>query len=219
MELKGKKVAFLGDSITEGAGVAKWKNCYHQRIGEKAGLAAVYVDAIGGTRIAHQSHASEYPRHDLALCGRMYNLPKDADLVIVFGGTNDYGHGDAPLGTPEDTTCDTFCGALDHMMRYLKDTYKKVVFMAPARRDWCDHPSGHAYKRGNAHVLSVYVDAIVACGKKYDIPVLNLFDALPIDPCIPEQRTAFTTDGLHLNDNGHAVLADTLLAFLEGLEE
>ena len=43
MELKGKRVIFLGDSITEGAGVTDIANCrYDNRLKKMCGMAEVY---------------------------------------------------------------------------------------------------------------------------------------------------------------------------------
>ena len=111
MDLKGKKIAFLGDSITEGVGVENQNLRYDRRMAEKYGIEAVNF-GISGTRLAHQRKASDKPRFDLCFCGRAYDLPKDSDIIVVFGGTNDYGHGDAPFGTDTDTTPDTYCGAV-----------------------------------------------------------------------------------------------------------
>ena len=42
-------------------------------------------------------------------------------MIFVFGGTNDYGHGDAPLGKQGDNDPLTFYGALyDLYQRLLK---------------------------------------------------------------------------------------------------
>lgn len=224
MNLKGKKVAFVGDSISEGVGVSAWENCYHQLVKKKAELAWAHVNAISGSRIAHQINPSECPRGDLLMSGRAYDLPKDADIVVVFGGINDYCHGDAPIGAMGDTTCGTFWGAVDHMMKYLKSTYPTVVFMTPGRC-FCDghsgeEPSCHEYKRGNAVPLPEYVQAIVACGEKHGVPVLNLYERLPIDPADPAQMAAYISGGgVHYNDRGHAMIADLLLAFLQDIDD
>ena len=66
MNIKGYKVNFLGDSITEGVGVTDRENCrYDNRVKKMLGLAGVNNYGIGGTRLAHQIHASSKPRHDL----------------------------------------------------------------------------------------------------------------------------------------------------------
>ena len=58
MQLQGKKINFLGDSITEGAGVANPANIFHARLAREYGLAAARNWGIGGTRIARQQTPS-----------------------------------------------------------------------------------------------------------------------------------------------------------------
>ena len=136
MNIKGFKVNFLGDSITEGVGVVDRANCrYDKRLEKMCELSKVNNYGIGGTRLAHQQHASEKPRHDLCFCGRVYNMDKTADMVVVYGGVNDYIHGDAPFGEIGDKTPATFCGGVYFLMNFLRENYagKPVVFMTPAR--------------------------------------------------------------------------------------
>lgn len=217
MELWGKKIAFLGDSITEGTGVSDCENNrYDNRIGAALGLSAVYNHGIGGTRLAHKSVPSEKPRYDLTFCGRVYNLERDADVIVVFGGTNDYGHGDAPLGTRTDETPATYMGAVRFLMNYLTTEFagKTVVFMTPAHRlgdgDVCrSHP-----KNGTGRPLVEYVDAILDIAKDYHIPVLDLYRDLGIDPNREEDLKKYAPDGLHFNDAGHARIAALLEALL-----
>ena len=63
-------------------------------------------------------------------------MQKTADAIIVFGGTNDYGHGDAPLGTPQDRTPKTFYGALHTLILYLLNAYPtaQIVILTPLHR-------------------------------------------------------------------------------------
>ena len=220
MELFGKKVNFLGDSITEGSGVSDIPNCrYDNRLKMQFSLTTNNY-GIGGTRLAHQTHASEKPRWDLCFCGRAYNLDPTADLTVVYGGVNDYLHGDAPFGEEGDTTPDTFVGAVYFLMNLLKTEYptQKIVFMTPARCKFygTDYttPSLHANKRPDARPLADYVRVVVETGKKFAIPVLNLYENLDIDPRKEEDCARLTADGLHFNDAGHALLADLLADFL-----
>ena len=224
MELKGKIIDFLGDSITEGAGVKDIKACrYDNRIHERFELAAHYNYGIGGTRIAHQGVPSENPRYDLCFCGRAYNMNKSADVVVVYGGVNDYIHGDAYFGNMDDTTPATFSGAVYFLMSKLRELYpdKAIVFMTPAHMHFCGHsdkfPSPRAIKKADAKPLSAYVDVIKARGEQFGIPVLDLFEKLPINPNNEADKLKYTTDGLHFNDDGHAILANVLGDFLESL--
>lgn len=114
MELKGKTINFLGDSITEGVGVSDINNNrYDNRLKSLLGLKKVNNYGIGGTRIAHQYFPSEKPRYDLCFCGSAYNMDKGADVIVVYGGVNDYIHGDACFGKLKGKMPATFCGVVD----------------------------------------------------------------------------------------------------------
>jgi lysophospholipase L1-like esterase len=223
MELKGKIIDFLGDSITEGVGVYDQNKRYDNVAHRRLELAAHYNYGIGGTRLAHQSAPSEIPRYDLCFCGRAYMLEKSADLIVVYGGVNDYIHGDAYFGKMEDRTPATFCGAVYFLMNFLKTNYegKQIVFMTPAHMhfkgisDKC--LSGRPMKKPDAQPLAAYVEVIKARGEELGIPVLDLFEKLPIDPNNESDREKYTVDGLHFNDIGHEILANTLCDFLESL--
>lgn len=219
MELQGKKIAFLGDSITEGCGVENLVNRYDNRLKEMCGLAAVYNYGIGGTRIACNTHASEKPRYDLYFSARAYDMEKDVDLVVVFGGTNDYGHGDAPFGTSEDVTPDTYLGGVRFLMKLLREIYQNtpIVFLTPARRNGDEAIYFRQTTNPHARSLIHYVDGIQLIAKDFEIPVLDLYHELGIDPNLAEHREKYAPDGLHFNDAGHAKLAAVLRDFLLAL--
>ena len=224
MDIKGFKVNFLGDSITEGVGVTDIANCrYDNRLGVMCNLSAVNNYGIGGTRLAHQIKPSEKPRHDLCFCGRAYNMDTTADMVVVYGGVNDYLHGDAPFGAIGDTTPATFCGAVYFLMRYLREVYaeKTVIFLTPARlfyREIDDQkPSVHERKYVMGKPLRAYADVILQTSKQFNIPVLDLYENLGINPRDPQMYTAYTVDGLHFNDAGHGVIAEHLSAFIKAM--
>ena len=215
---------FLGDSITEGVGVAdRGNNRYDNVLKKNCGLAATYNYGIGGTRLAYQRTPSAKSRWDLFFCGRAYDLNKSADIIVVYGGVNDYIHGDAFFGQLGDTTQDTFCGAVYFLMNLLRTEYpgKTVVFMTPARLCYDGNdgtaPSARANKAPDAKPLPAYIEIIEKTAARFDIPVLNLWEKLGIDPTKPEDKEAYTIDGLHFNDAGHAVIAARLQEFLEAL--
>ena len=97
MELKGKKVNFLGDSITQGVGVSAPDKKYVEVFAKKYGTALVRNYGISGTRIARQKQTSVRTTWDVDFRTRLPLMEKEADLVFIFGGTND-SWADCPLG-------------------------------------------------------------------------------------------------------------------------
>ena len=57
MDIYGKKFVFLGDSITEGCGVADKANIFTNRLASEYHLEKALNYGIGGTRIARQTGA------------------------------------------------------------------------------------------------------------------------------------------------------------------
>jgi len=225
MELKGKKIVFLGDSITEGVGVKDRKNNrYDNILKRECELAATYNYGISGTRLAHQSVPSQNPRHDLCFCGHAYDMESSADIVVVYGGINDYIHGDAPVGAYGDRTPATFAGGVWFLMNLLSEKYPKkpIVFMTPARCVFGDDvvytsPSRRPGKKADAMPVLGYVEIIQRTAKDFGIHVLDLYHGLPVDPIDQAQKEKYTSDGLHFNDAGHYLLAASLRDFLEAI--
>ena len=224
MNVKGYKVNFLGDSITEGSGLTDMNDCYFNIVSDALGFSKVNNYSIGGTRLAHQSRPSIRPRYDLCFCGRAYDMDHSADMVIVYGGVNDYFHGDAPFGEIGDVIADTYCGAVYFLMNYLRETYgeRPIIFLTPARaflRHEIDDrfPSTHATKRIEGKPLVDYADVIIETAKQFGIHVLDLYRDLGINPLDPEDFEKYTVDGLHFNAEGHKVLANKLKDFIETL--
>lgn len=221
MELEGKIIDFLGDSITEGVGVEDIENCrYDNRLKKMLNLKAVYNHGVSGTRLAHQHHASEKPRHDLCFCGRAYDLNPDADVIIVYGGINDYIHGDASFGTMEDTTPETFCGGVEFLMNLLTELYPNAekVFLTPAKHRYKDldykKPSNREGKLPDAKPLINYRNVIIEKAKAHNMFVVDLYNVLPFDAESSEDYEKYTADGLHFNDEGHKFLAEAVAVFL-----
>ena len=140
MELKGLKMNFLGDSITRGVGASSEDKVYHAILKREAGLLEARNYGISGTRYAIQKGTEKRPKDNYfdvnAFSERFEQMDDDADVVVVFGGTNDYGHGDAPFGEFSDRTPDTFYGALHFVYAGLIKKYlgKPIVIMTPLHR-------------------------------------------------------------------------------------
>lgn len=218
MELQGKKIAFLGDSITEGHGVENPENIFWRRI-EKSTGAKCYGYGIGGTRIAMQHTPSENPLYDFYFASRVDRMIPDADIVVIFGGTNDFGHGDAEFGKDSDRTEETFCSAYHLLLEKVIKRYPKaqIVTMTPLHRDSEKCTGINAHNLYKEFPLETYVDAIISISGYYGIPVLDLFRTSGLQPAVPILKKKYMPDGLHPNDAGHERLAGRLQGFLQSL--
>lgn len=214
MELNGLKINFLGDSITEGCCATTSQLGFVEVMKRKYGLAEARNYGIGGTRIARQHAPSIEQKYDRDFCSRYQEMDADADIVVVFGGTNDHGHGDAPMGTDDDRTPDTFRGACHYLFSKLPAQYPKakIVVLTPLHRVEETIPKGE-----QGWHLADYVQVIRDTAKQYDLPVLDLFETSAIKAQIPEIAAQLTADGLHPNDAGHEILACEIGEFLKAL--
>jgi len=215
MKLQGKKVNFLGDSITEGHGASCHENVYHQVMKREYGLAEARNYGIGGSRFARQIVPSD-PRADRDFCQRATEMEKDADAVVVFGGTNDFGHGDAPVGDFSDREPNTFYGACHWLFRYLIETYPDAVIAVctPLHRTNEDCPKGDGHKAYHYGTLKDYVAIIREVAEYYSLPVIDLFANSGLQPKLDVIRERYVPDGLHPNDAGHVKLAHVIGNFL-----
>ena len=217
MELKGTKINFLGDSITEGAGTSSHDKMYTMLIEREYG-AICQNYGIGGTRIARQKNASAEEKFDRDFVSRVPEMDADADIVVVFGGTNDFGHGDAPIGTMSDRTPYTFYGALHCLYTALIEKYPDVpiAVLTPLHRITEDIPTGDN-KPAPVGTLKEYVNIIREVAEYYSLPVLDLFKESGLQPKIPITQQKYVPDGLHPNDAGNEILAHKIARFLEML--
>ena len=208
MELKNKKINFLGDSITEGAGASEYARCYVEVLKRKYDLQEGRNYGISGTRLARQRKPSENPRFDLDFPSRVAGMEDDADIVVVFGGTNDHGHGDAPLCADSDRTADTFIGGCHQLYTSLlaKYPHSKIIVLTPLHRQ--------IETRADSVMLEDYVNLIRKIAGQYGLTILDLYANSAI---CTATLSELTTDGLHPNDAGHEILATEIGEYLLNL--
>ena len=213
MKIEGMKINFLGDSITEGVGASETSKRYTDVMQRKYGIIANNY-GISGTRFARQSVVTDDP-FDQDYCMRVSTMDETADAVIVFGGTNDYGHGDAPLGTPDDRTPATFYGACHYLFNELLNRYsgKPILILTPLHRLNENNPRGDR-KPEDVAPLSTYRKIIMEVAEIYSLKVLDLYKDAGIQPNNEINRNMLAPDGLHPSDIGHELLADRIATAL-----
>lgn len=208
------KVIFLGDSITEGVGASREEAKYVNKVAEICGV-EVKNFGVSGTRIARQTEPSEWITSDYDFQMRAEVMSKDADKVFVFGGTNDYGHGDAKIGEELDDTPYTFHGALNRLIKRLTELYgkDKICFILPLRRFEEEDLYGQGNRKEPTLNLKGYVDIIRAKCEKAGIDYIDLYKN-GIPKPVTDKGDEYTADGLHPNDKGHLFIAEKIKNYL-----
>lgn len=211
---KGMIINFLGDSITEGVGASDPSKNYVSLFASFTGY-SVRNYGLSGTRFARQKRPSLPTSFDYDFLLRAPAMDPNADFVFVFGGTNDFGHGDAALGKMGDKDPYTFYGALSSLCELLLKRYgaKKLCFILPLPCYGETGTRGNGSKPEGSLPLKAYVDAEKEILAHDGIPSLDLRPFFPV----PEVAgpTELTVDGLHPNDKGYALLAHKIKEYFE----
>jgi lysophospholipase L1-like esterase len=206
---KNKTIDCLGDSITYGAGLSnptaeRWSTILSELTGATCnnyGVSGSKVSEISGDAV--QSFVERYSSMD------------DADLVIIFGGTNDYWHAATEVGTLGNLDTSTFIGALSTIFVNLvaKSPITQIVFVFPYQQYY----SGSSTRADKGHgTFKAFRDAAKSVCEFYSVPMLDLFSDSGFDVIDSEvQRTALTSDGLHANKYGQIYLAKRIKAFID----
>ena len=209
------KAIFLGDSITEGVGASSEANKYVNKVAEICGI-EVKNFGVSGTRIARQTIPYDWVTADYDFQMRAEVMSKDADKVFVFGGTNDYGHGDAKIGNDNDTSPYTFNGAMNNLLKILIGIYgkDKICFILPIRRFLEEDLFGQGHRKEPTLNLKGYVDIIRSKCEKAGVDYIDLYnDGIPKP--LTDKGDEYTADGLHPNDKGHLFIAEKIKEYLE----
>ena len=213
MELSHARINFLGDSITYGCGADSPEKGFVSLIAQETGADCRNYGVIG-TRIARQKQPSECSAFDEDFCQRAEKMDVCADAVVVFGGTNDFGHGDAPLGSDADRTPDTFQGALHTLFSSLMSLYpgKPILIITPLHR-----LSENNRRKDNGCILLDYVQMIRKAAEEYSLPILDLYAYAGLQPRVTAIQQTLMPDGLHPGNLGHQVIAHRIIKALENL--
>lgn len=207
------KIACLGDSITQAANLEKEENyqqySYPSRLGEILGAEAVYNLGIGGSSIGRY--------WDQPFVERYKEIPEDADIIIVMGGTNDgFCISSEELGTLEERKERTFAGDLNELMLGLKENYPDalIVFATPLPNVLHD-----MLRKEREYLLpqKELVDIMKALADEHGIPVIDLYNSNILDSHDAAVIYNYMPDGVHGNAQGYQVLAEHFAAELIAL--
>lgn len=220
---KTKKIACLGDSITEGVNAGGWQ--WHRYIDswcKSNGINSIVTNlGIGGTSVCTSSYVTDRLK---PFVNRLDTIPADADIVVIFGGTNDWGN-NATLGSIIDTGTSSFYGAYKYILEWLavNRPNAKVMTMTPLKRyfrgggtTWVN---AQTTPNNKGNLLQDYVRAVKEVSDLYAVPCVDLHNDSGLNPVLEIVRTKFMGDGLHPTAEGnkkmYPVILDKMRPFLE----
>lgn len=205
-------INFLGDSITQGAGADCEADTYVNVVGATLGC-EVKNYGVGGTRIARQTQPSQMSIYDQDFLMRSEEMGA-ADFLFVFGGTNDFGHGDAEFGELDSRDIYTFCGAVNTLLGNLTARYgkEKICVILPLHRVDEENVYGDGSKKKPSRLLKDYVFVLKTIAEKYGLDTMEFEKEFPYSQIAPGQ--GLTTDGLHPNSHGHKIIAEKICEYL-----
>lgn len=220
---KTKKIACLGDSITEGAKAEGWQ--WHRYIDswcKSNGINSIVTNlGIGGTSVCTSSYVSDRLK---PFVNRLDTIPADADIVVIFGGTNDWGN-NAILGNITDTGTSSFYGAYKYILEWLaiNRPNAKVMTMTPLKRYYrgggTTWVNAQTTPNNKGNILPDYVRAVKEVSEMYAIPCVDLHNESGLNPVLESVRNRFIGDGLHPTAEGnkkmYPVILNKMRPFLE----
>ena len=192
----------LGDSITKANG-------YQPLVKEKLGFSKVENKGMNGQTMAYQkTNKSTYA------IGKNIDYKK-YDLVTIFIGTNDYRY-NKKLGKIQENNKNihdesTFIGSYQMLIEKIlsSNPYIDLVLITPLQRTRDGYDINYTNEAG--HKLIDYVNATKALGKKYSLPVLDLYSTSGFTN---QSMKIYTRDDLHPNKKGYERISDKIYRFL-----
>lgn len=195
-------LAIYGDSIsTEEYG----ENGYAHLLQNALGLEKVYNHSIAATTLA-----AAVANSGIEVIQKKENRHPDADVVILWYGTNDWYFGNLP-GEACSADVNTFNGALNAAVRILKEVNPAVKIILPTPNLRFQAPDG-GEQEGDArvvpnkagHTQGVYTQAVKAAGKRLGCTVIDMQEATGFTF---DEMEKYFPDGVHPSKDGYEVIS------------
>lgn len=212
-----KTLIAIGDSITHGSYVnipetnrdEDWRVAsptFSEIIKEKLSFDKLINYGADGITVS----ASGFEGNDYSLTKYIDEM-EGGDTVIIAGGTNDYGNEKTvELGNINDKQDVSFFGGLFVLFTKVKEKYNnsKIYVLTPIHRLSEDE------KNSKGYILEDYRKAIIERAKEFGFEVID-GKCVPINPKNKEDKEKYMIDGLHPNQEGHKIMAEYLLRYIE----
>lgn len=197
----------IGDSITENNDRADRR--YFDYISDDTGITVINM-GISGTGFKSREGEDDFGD---SYYQRIERIPTDADIITIVASGNDL-YLDADLGDVTDEGTDTICGCINTTLDRLQERFPSAVIGIITSTPWKEFDPAD-----DENPMALYSDVIIEICKLRGIPCLDLYRNSGLQPWSEEGREeAFSRDGnagCHPDENGHAMFAPYIKAFLE----
>ena len=193
--MEGKNIYMIGDSITYGAYLDDISTESYPKVLEQLTGSNVTVNAQSGIKLVG------------GITSKVANMTGSADLITIFGGTNDYWQGGISIGTYGTSDTTTFYGALQNILDNLESKYPdaEYLFIFPPEQKFNGATSGDKGYGSLDDFRSAFIDFCTRNNLKYiDLKTVSEFD-----------YSKHTTDGVHPNKEGHIIIANAIFNFIQ----
>ncbi len=186
-ELKGKKIIFLGSSVTRGAGACGIS--FVEFLEARDGILPV-KEAVDGTTLVTENADSYIPR--------MKKIDKEitADAFICQLSTNDAATGKkmGNISGSRDMECfdtNTIAGAIEHIISYAKKTWGCPVIF-------------YTGTRFSSDTYGEMVELLLAIKEKWHCGVIDMWNDKKMNNITKKQRELYMPiDGIHPSKAGY----------------
>jgi lysophospholipase L1-like esterase len=212
-KLSNLNVSVLGDSIsTTVYGGVTTSTYWIGRLANKFGW-TTYINAVSGTPIAEKATFNSFVTDSR---WQSLNDTITPDVILVFGGTNDFGAREVPLGTIADdpiTDKNNFYGGLKYLTKSILNDNKnaKLFFILPILRA---NDGEIPLNATTGNYLHQYIKAIKDVCELYGCGYIDTYKLTGLTYFNMTSGGTYSPDGLHPNALGHERIADTVEAEL-----
>lgn len=185
---KGKTLAVIGDSIVQGRFCKNGNTVNESMLKPWSNMIAELIDCepanfgVGGGLVYNNDEKSLY-----ANCGDVTGY----GVVIVCGGTNDYGN---------NTSASNFQTAFAYVLDTLIANNTKVIIATPVTR------TNRTGANSQGLTLADYCNYEKQIAQAKNLQVIDLFTLTNTD-----EFKSHLSDGLHPDEIGHRIIADLIL--------
>ena len=207
--LSGKKVVFYGDSITA-------QNKFPAIVKEYYGINAINM-GVGGSTIFYRTNS------DMSSDARINNIPSDADIVMVMGGTNDWGkiqiEDELTYSNGFDRT--KFKGAIAYIVQHIQAQCPNAKII------WCTTIGGQNETRATSSPTIQYLpqkDMFGQSGYTFRNAEIEVCNILGIEVCDTwscgingNNAYIMIGDTVHPTDAGAKLIANYIIGHLKSV--